>query len=234
MDIAYSLVDNKLTAGHDRRAQVHITGTATIEDLAADIVRPGSTITRAEFLAMYEELKTAVIRRAQRGENVVTDLFVVRPSLTGSWPAAQDAFDPERHQGRLRLSAGTALRRAETELRFVQVRAVSQSAPRPEQVEDLLTEAINTTLRPGATARLRGANLKHNPTDPTQGVFLVPATGNGNPVRLERILKNTPSEQLFLVPPTLPAGTYRLEVRIKPRNSSHLRTGTLGAVLTVA
>ncbi|WP_035562631.1 DNA-binding domain-containing protein [Hymenobacter sp. IS2118] len=234
MDISYSLIDNKLTPDpKDLRAQVSISATATIDDLAGDVVRPGSTVTKAEFLAMYEEFKMAVIRRAQRGESVVTDLFIVRAALTGVWRDANDVFDPQRHRGHLRLSAGTLLRQAETELSFTLVRAVSQSEPRPEQVEDLLTDAVNATLTKGNLAQLRGTNLKYDLTDLTQGLFFLKTTG-GTPVRVVKVKKNTPSEQLFLVPAALTAGTYRLEVRMKGKGSTLLKTVALGEVLTVA
>jgi hypothetical protein len=107
------------------------------------------------------------------------------------------------------------LRKGETELRFVLVRAVSQSEPRPEQVEDLLTDPVNGTLTKGNLAHLRGTNLKYDPTDPDQGLFFVKTTGSSAPVRVERVKKNTPSEQLFAVPATITAGGYRLEVRSK-------------------
>ncbi|MDO7877307.1 DNA-binding domain-containing protein [Hymenobacter sp. ASUV-10] len=235
MPIAYSLIDNKLTADpNDLRAQVQSAGTATLDDLANDVVRPGSTVTKAEFLAMYEEFKMAVIHRAQRGETIITDLFVLRPTLTGVWRDAHDTFDPQRHRGQLRLAAGTLLRRAETELRFTLVSPAGLTEPRPERVEDLLSEAVNDTLTTGTLALLRGTHLKHDPTDPDQGLFLVPATGSNAPVRVDKVKKNTPSEQLFLVPATLPAGTYRLEVRNKLRGSNTLRTAALPATLTIA
>lgn len=53
-------------------------------------------------------------------------------------------------------------------------------------------------------------------------------------MRVEKLKKNTPSEQLFAGPATRPAGTYRLEVRSKGKGSSQLRTAALGEVLTVA
>ncbi|MCR5887922.1 DUF4469 domain-containing protein [Hymenobacter sp. J193] len=234
MDISYSLVDNKLTTDpKDLRAQVQISATASIDDLANDIVRPGSTVTKAEFLAMYEELKTAALRRVQRGESVVTDFFILRPALTGVWADANDTFDPQRHRGHIRLTPGTYLRQAETELSFTLVRAVSQSEPRPENVEDLLTDAVNATLTKGNLAHLRGANLKYDLDDATQGLFFVKSTG-GAPVRVTKVKKNLPSEQLFVVPATLTAGSYRLEVRSKGKASTQLKTATLDAVLTIA
>ncbi len=234
MNISYSLIDNKLTPDpNDLRAQVNLSGTATIEDLAADVVRPGSTVTKAEFLAMYEEFKTAAIQRVLRGESVVTDLFILRPALTGVWRDANDVFDPQRHRGHLRLSAGTLVRKAEAELRFTLVAARNLSEPTPERVEDLLTDAVNTTLTKGNLAQLRGTNLKYDLADLTQGLFFVKTTG-GTPVRVVKVKKNTPSEQLFLVPAALTAGTYRLEVRLKVNGSAQLKTAALPAVITVA
>ena len=231
--IPYSLIDNKLTPDpNDLRAQVRPTATASIEDLADDVTRQGSTVTKAEFLAMYEEFSAAVVRRSLRGEYVTTDLFTVKPSLTGVWVNAQDTFDSTRHHGRLRLGAGSRLRRAEAEMRFVLERAQDQSEPRPERLEDFGSNTTNTTLTKGGVARLTGSKLKLDPADPTQGVFLVKSTGAAT--RVERVLTNKPSEQLFGVPATLSAGTYQLEVRTKVKGSSQLKTAALGPALTVA
>ena len=140
-----------LLAGCGHALVYGYTNTATIDELANDVVRPGSPVTRAEFLPMYEEFKTAAIRQAQRGGRVVTDLCMLRPALTGVWRTATDVCDPQRHRGHLRLSAGPLLRQAATELTVRWVRAVSQSQPRREQVEDLLTDAVNDSPSPKAT-----------------------------------------------------------------------------------
>lgn len=233
-DISYVLIDNKLTPDpNDLRAQVQIAGTATIEDLANDVVRPGSTVTKAEFLAMYEEFKTAALRRVLRGENVVTDLFILRPGLAGVWRDGNDTFDPTRHRGQINLSAGTFLRRAEPEMKFTLVRAGrALSEPFPETLEDFTSDKTDDTLTKGGIARLSGSSLKHDPADPTQGVFLV--RSNGTTIRVDTYKTNKPSEQLFVVPAALTAGTYRLEVRSKNQGSSVLRTAALAATLTVA
>lgn len=47
------------------------------------------------------------------------------------------------------------------------------------------------------------------------------------------MLRNKPGELIFLNP-DLPTGTYRLEVRTIPKNSTEVRTGTLADELTVA
>ena len=232
--IPYSLIDNKLTADpNDLRAQVRITATVGIADLADAIVRPGSTVTKAEFLAMWEELSAEVERRVRRGESVVTDLFTARASLTGVWANFQDTFDDARHHGRIRMGTGVRLRRAESELRFELERARDQSVPLPDRLEDFGTDALNGALTKGGIVRLTGSKLKSDPADPDQGLWLV-NTATGTATRITKVLTNKPSEQLFGVPATLAAGTYRLEVRVKGKGSTQLKTATLNATLSVA
>ncbi len=231
--IPYSLVDNKLTSDpNDLRAQVRPVATIGIEELADRIVRPGSTVTKAEFLAMQEEFNAEALKAVLRGETVVTPLFIARATLTGVWTSDQDTFDPTRHHGQIRLSAGKRLRHAEAELEFKLERAQDQSAPLPERVEDFTSASINGTLTKGGVVRLTGSKLKYDPADPTQGVFLVKSTGAET--RITNVKDNKPSAQLLLLPATLTAGTYRLEVRTKIKGSTQLKTATLGAPLTVA
>lgn len=232
-NIPYSLIDNKLTTDpNDLRAQVRITATVSINDLIDAIVRPGSTVTKAEFLAMWEELGAEVVRCLLRGESVVTDLFTVRPALTGVWANAQDSFDPTRHHGRLRLGTGVRLRRAEAQMQFELERAQDQSRPLPVHLEDFASDTTNATLTKGGVVRLTGSLLKVDAADPDQGIFLVNSTGAAT--RVTKVMTNKPSEQLFMVPATLAAGTYQVEVRTKIKGSSQLKTAALGVPVQVA
>ena len=231
--IPYSLVDNKLTPDpNDLRAQVRNVATVEVEELANRIVRPGSTVTKAEFLAMYEEFGAEIVKAVLRGETVVTDIFTARPTLTGVWLNDQDAFDRTRHHGRIRLAAGKRLRHAEAQLRFELERGQDQSVPLLDRLEDFTSEALNGALTKGGTVRLTGSKLKFDPSDPDQGLFLVKSTGPAT--RITKVMTNKPSQQLFMVPATLAAGTYRLEVRTKTKGSNVLKTAALGAALTVA
>ena len=206
--------------------------TVEVEELANRIVRPGSTVTKAEFLAMYEEFGAEIVKAVLRGESVVTDLFTARPTLTGVWLNDQDAFDPTRHHGRIRLAAGKRLRHAEAQLRFELERGQDQSVPLLDRLEDFTSEAVNGILTKGGTVRLTGSKLKFDPSDPDQGLYLISATGTAT--RITQVFTNKPAQLLFMMPATLAAGTYRLEVRTKTKGSNVLKTAALGAALTVA
>ncbi|QIX61650.1 DUF4469 domain-containing protein [Hymenobacter sp. BT18] len=232
MPIRYALIENKLTTDpDDYRGRVQHNTTVTIEEVVQKIARPGSTVTAAEALAFWEELSQAVVAEVQAGNRFLSDLFVVSLTMTGTFDGAQDQFDPTRHQLRVRLAPGTRLRRAEQGLTVEQVRADS-TLPLLEDLEDFTSDTRNEKLTKGGTARLTGERLKFDAKDAQQGVFLV--ASNGTATKVARVLTNMPGEQLFLVPATLAVGTYRVEVRNRAKNSTDMKTGSLGDTLTVA
>jgi hypothetical protein len=232
MAIKYALIENKLTADpSDYRGQVQHNNSVTIEEVMQKIARPGSTVTVAEALAFWEELSQAVLAELQQGNRVVSDLFVVGLGLTGTFNGAQDAFDPIRHQLRVRVSPGVRLRKAEQGLSVEQVRADTVQ-PHLDHLEDFSSDTTNDRLSKGSTARLTGDRLKFDPADLTQGIFLIPP--GGAETRISRVLTNKPSELLFMVPASLVNGQYRVVVRAKVANSNRLSSGELDSLLTVS
>lgn len=229
MAIRYSLVDNKLTPDpNDYRAQVEHSRSVGLEEIAAAIARPGSTVTKAEILAFMKEFSQEVIRQLLLGNRVVLDLFIASLSLEGVFNGRDDAFDPARHNGRIKLTPNTRLRKAERDLVFEAVRA-TVSGPVIDQLRDFKTKTTNGTLTGGGTARLRGSLLKVDLADPQQGVFLVAA--NGTATRVDELHDNLPAEFLFTVPEGLAAGTYQLEVRTRYRSGSELKTAKMPVTL---
>lgn len=77
-----------------------------------------------------------------------------------------------------------------------------------------------------------GELLNFDPNDPEQGIFIIPANGNGEPVRVEVVLRNSSRELAFLVPGELAAGEYTIEVR-RLFGKTDIRTGVLKETLTV-
>ena len=225
MAIRYALIENKLTPDpNDCRAQVQHNTSIGVEEIAAAIARPGSTVTKAEMLAFWEEFSTEVIRQLMLGNRVVLDLFVASVSVQGVFTSPDDTFDPARHTARIKLTPNTRLRKAEAGLHFEQVRA-SSSNPVLDHLEDFTTDATDGKLSKGGTARLSGQRLKFDPADAAQGLYFVAA--NGTATKVAKVKTNTPAELLFVVPATLTAGSYRLEVRAKYKGSDNLRVGPL-------
>lgn len=104
----------------------------------------------------------------------------------------------------------------------------------PNLLEYLDTNSgqTNTTLTPGGMGHVVGHRLKFDPADPSQGIFLSQVGNGDDPVRVDIVGKNNPSELMFLVPATLTAGEYTLSVRAL-FGLTDVRTGTLKELLTV-
>ncbi len=232
MAIRYSLVENKLTPDpNDMRAQVEHGASIGVEELAAAITRSGSTVTKAEMLAFWEEFSEEIIKQLLLGNRIVLDLFSVSISIEGVFNNGQDTFDPARHHGRIKVTPNTRLRNAEVDLKFEQVRATI-TGPVLDQVRDFKTKTTNGTLTGGGAARVMGSQLKVDMADPQQGVFLVAA--NGTATRVADLHDNLPAELLFTVPEGLARGAYRLEVRNTYKGGQSLRTAQLAIPVTIA
>jgi hypothetical protein len=115
MAINYSLIENKLTTDpDDYRGWVQPNATVTIEEVAKKIALPGSAVTTAEALDFWEELSRAVVAEVQAGNRFLSDLFVVRLAMTGTFGSAQGQYDTTRHQLRVRVTPGARLHRPES------------------------------------------------------------------------------------------------------------------------
>lgn len=131
----------------------------------------------------------------------------------------------------MRVAPGTRLRRAEQGLSEEQVRADS-TLPQLKDLEDFTSDTHNEQLSKSGTARLTGERLKFDAGDAQQGIYLV--ANAGTETKATRVLTNMPSELLCMVPTTLAGGTYRLEVRNRAKNSTDMKTGSLGDTPTVS
>jgi hypothetical protein len=229
MPIYYSLHPNNLTGGGSYRAVVNFTGSLGREAVIEQMLKQGSTITRADILAVLENHDRAIIELVLAGFKVRTELVIYGAGIKGNFDGPDDTFSPACHQLRPRVSPGPHLRRAMRR----EGRAVKQESgptgPHLETYLDVNSGSHNGQVTRGGMAHLSGYRLKFNPADPNQGIFFVAADGSST--RVEVIGKNKPGEVTFLVPATLNPGSYTLMVQAASRRK--LRQGNLAANLHV-
>ena len=238
MPIHYSLVRNRITPDpNDCFASVQPTVILDTEGLIQRLTQAGSTVTEADFRAMLvllkQELRSALLDGCRVNLDGVGQFY---PTIAGTFHGTTDSFDPARHT--LQLSTRTdkhllaALRR--------HARFEKQAAPDTRAVlssfTDLASGTVNSLITPASIGTLDGARLRHVPSRPDEGLYLVPA-GGGPAVKVPAagFQMNRPARLVFLVP-ALAAGQWRLEVRNRPglAASAALRVGTLNALLTRA
>jgi hypothetical protein len=235
MTICYMLTENHLSgAPNDTyRAMVQSNGSVEMESVIDRMIERGSTITRADILAVQEEYQAAIASLLLEGFNVITPGVNYRVGLKGVFTSQTDGFDPSRHSLEASVSPGSQLRRAIRERAQVQKQEATKPRPNPLTYLDANTNESNTVLTPGGMGCLSGHRLKFDPDDINQGIFLTHLNNGNTPVRVEVVGKNSPSELMFMVPAGLPAGDYSLTVQAV-FGQDGARAGMLEAVLTVA
>jgi hypothetical protein len=233
MPINYVLFENNLTSDpDDYMALVQPTGTADLEAVIERMIQQGSTVVKADILSVLEDYHSAIENMVLEGMNVNTPSANFGASVKGVFEGQADGFDPSRHQLTATVSPGKRFRKAIKE----RGQATKQEAvkPMPNLLEytDLNSGERNSVLTPGGMGQVVGHRLKFDPADANQGVFFV-AEGGGA-TKVDVVGRNKPGDLMFTVPAGLAAGDYTLEVRATIRGSEDVRTGALGATLTVS
>jgi hypothetical protein len=233
MSLQFYLVPNQITdSDNDFRAVSKSTQNYTIEDVYDLMTRQGSTITKAEALAAFEEIVQGIISLVKEGNSVVTPLVNIGSRVAGVFNGDDDSFDKSRHSIRITVNPGSRLRKVSEMISVSKVASVERQ-PSPLHFIDSSSDSQDDIVTPTGGARITGSLLKHDPEDPEQGIFFVNSS-DGSEVRVDSsLLRNKPGELIF-INPELPAGEYRLEIRSLLDGTTAIRTGSLSNILTVS
>ncbi|MDR8394299.1 DUF4469 domain-containing protein [Aliifodinibius sp. S!AR15-10] len=231
MSISYSIQENHLTDNpNDYVARVQDQLSRDIEDIVDIMTGRGSTVTKAEAFSVLEEFEAAVVKTLQQGHSVNTPLFRINASISGTFDAPSDSFDPQRHNVKMNVNPGIRIKNIAEDVTVEKI-AADRREPVLRRYHDGGSGTTNETLSPSHTGRLVGELLKIDPGDQEQGVFLIGP--DEAETRVNEYNHNMPSKLGFRVPEGLESGEYTMEVRAKLHNTNELRVGTLNASLTV-
>jgi hypothetical protein len=232
MSLEYYLTPNQMTSDPDDYMAVSSNSkTYTIEDVYDYMTRQGSTITKAEALASYEEISRGIIDLIRQGFAVSTPLVNYSSAVSGVFSGEDGSFERDMHDININTSVGT---RMDDIAAQIQPEKIVVQVRKPVLIHfiDNGSETQDQTITPGRGAHITGSLLKFDEEDNNQGVFFI-NTEDGSETRVNTpMLRNKPGDLIFLNP-ALPAGTYRVEVRSKVYQSSEVRTGALSDRLTV-
>jgi hypothetical protein len=199
----------------------------------------GSSLTRADMLAVFEVFLQVLLRLLLQGARVVTPFGEFGLTIKGNFESAGEQFNARQHRIEIHIKPGERLAGDFKRQAKVQKTEATLPHPTPQDCTNLADpEAAADHLIPGQMARVSGHNLKFDPADPEQGVFLIPLKAgsdserSGPAIRVGSVGHNKSRQLLFVVPPELAPGSYRLEVRAVFGRSS-LRAGQLPQVLRV-
>lgn len=233
MSLQFYLTPNHMTpTPDDYMAVTRSPQSYSIEDVYNQMTREGSTVTRAEALAAFEEITQVIINLVKQGHSVNTPLVNIASTISGVFNGDEDVFDPARHRVKLSVNPGNRLRKVAGEITTEKI-PVAERKPTPVHFYDNASETQDEVITPSGGARITGSLLKMDEDDSGQGVFFI-RTDDGTETRVESsMIRNKPGELIF-VTPELPAGEYRLEVRSQIPGTTQVRSGSLSFILTVS
>ena len=196
-----------------------------------EMVVPGG-VTRTQAAAVLTAEQTAVKKILLSGRGVVTNFCEIRPGIRGVFVNEDDVFDSNRHSVVLSANIRKEYKGIAKDIKVKKVE-VSERLPLPQRFVDTATKRHDEMISNGMVGELKGSYLKCDPTDPSQGVFIIKA--DGSELRCDNYLHNTAAKLLFYVPNSLTAGEeVELEVRNTLNNSvNELRSGRLANTLTI-
>ena len=215
-------------------AQVQVRGSLGFAEMADRMIDQGSSITKPDILAVFENLATALETAMLQGYRVnFGGLFDMFPSVSGTFEGITAAFNPTANSVDVRARCGSRIRNSVMAKASVERVHLHKPAPMPLEFSDLATGEANGQLTPGHIGTLSGMRLKFNGEAADEGVFLIPVVA-GDAVRVTSFQRNQPKELVFLIPPLAAGTSYRLEVRARMNGSEDLRSGVLNTALAVA
>jgi hypothetical protein len=230
MSLNYALVNNPLTADPDDLvARVQKVETVEFPEILKMITRRGLTVTDTEAEAVINELTYTVNELLAMGKSVNTPLVNYRLSIKGSFTAADDLFNSEKHSVKINCTKGKDIRLDYDVLKVEKVR-LEKALSIIDLFVDFATMLENDRITPGATAEIRGDALKLDPADTDQGLFLI--ASDSSETRVGVYLHVKPSGIIFNVP-VVPAGVYELEIRRKTKSATILHRAKFSEKLTV-
>ena len=210
--IEYILEKNELAKGQNKfTAQVVNSRSHSFDAIADHLLKHQTGLSSSVIYGVWEGIKNAVEEIVSDGGSIKTELFYVRPVIRGVFNGKDDGFDKSRHAIRLNMQSGAFIRKVPEKLSVR--KSVSAAKAFINSVTDIKSGAVDTRLTPGKSVRIMGQRVKILGTDPSCGLYFIPADKSAAAVKVEAsdMVVNNPSE-LIVVIPQLKKGTWSLRL----------------------
>ena len=204
MSLKYSLIENLLTEHpDDYNAHPQEVSSHDLESIISQMLEKGSTVTRADILAVLNNFFEVAAGITAIGETINTDLFKTGLSISGVFDGAGDTFDKSRHSIRVNINAGKLLKEALAKIQ-VEKTTARESIPYVLEVKDSVSGSVNDQITSGGVLEITGSRLKVEGDNAANGVYLVAADGTKN--KVPTLVENKPARLFVILPARLRPG----------------------------
>ena len=169
MSIKYRIQKNNFQGNDLFIGRIDLKGTYDREAVIKRMLEMGSTITRADILAVITNFERAVKNICLEGNKITLDNFMqFTPALSGKFNSELDSFDPARHEVYVTAQISSTFN-AEFELASSMEKLPSvEKKPLIIGVTDLETGDSNKRVTKNNIVTLNGENLKLDPATPDE------------------------------------------------------------------
>ncbi|TRX71808.1 DNA-binding domain-containing protein [Carboxylicivirga sp. M1479] len=195
----------------------------TMDDIIEMMIAKGSTVTKAEALAVIEEYHQAIETLITEGARVQTELFSISSSINGCFNSESESFNRDHHHVSINLKAEKRLKNC---LHKIKVKKLN-TAKREPSIQSLLNhfnKSKDSNFSAGQLLSIKGVYLKFNEADPQQGVYFIDK--HKTSFKASNVIKNKPGELMCFIPDALTKGNFTLEIRAMVYRTKTIRTGS--------
>lgn len=222
--LRYYLFKNKLSTAEEipYLPRTVLNGSLSGSSLIEAICK-GTTVTSSDCLAVLESLGIVIQENLSQGRSVNLGFLSLKPSVTGTFVSPLEPFQRDKHRIQVRISASSGL------VKMVNLKA-SPARIQATKSEPILTSwenyssGIPNEISVGDLVEFRGAKLKFDKIELTQGLFFLKP--DGSEIRATEYSKVTGNSITCKIPEGFaPEESVRVQVRALFGNS--LRSGEL-------
>lgn len=231
MAIKYYLQKNAITTDpDDYSARVESGSPKELGDLINEMMKRGTTLDRVELEGALDLFFRVVAEQLADGAAVHTPVANFRPGIKGVFHSVGDSFDRSRHTIKASLTSGLSLIEA---MQNASVEKTTTTLPSPAltQYTDYGSSTTDSILTPGNIGMIIGEELKFDPNNAAEGVFLIDSSGTET--KVSTIASRTEGKLVFMIPDSLASGIYKLQVRRAYTKNVTIRIGELNDELEV-
>lgn len=228
--LKFSLIESKLkNAPGVYLAKPVQSNSLTLDDLVESMLKRSTSLSQTDIVAVLDLFVKECEEQIANGHPLNLPLFNGLPIVGGTFTGPEDSFDPARHTVRYKLSPGTGISKA---TKRIVPEKVDYKDPMPfvSQFYDVVTQTVNSVITSMGIGEISGSRLQFNMADNEQGIFFIDREGKS--FRVEAVAHNQAFKLIFQSP-KLPAGEYTIEVRVRLKKSTQLKTVAFTKQLTV-
>ena len=153
------------------------------------------------------------------GFSVNNGYYSLWANVGGTFDSANEQHDHRKHPIGVRFGIRSKLDRALNSIR-IDTEGLANVNGYIDTFTDTEKNSVNGLYLPGNVFAIHGSKIKIEGTDPDVGLYFVPGDGNGMAVKVERIVRNNPSEIMGIAPNT-GCKNNKLELRTQFSASKH-------------